>query len=146
MRIYNETKSQVLENPDLTKGYLKQDKIVVKTIPTTEEVQEQFHYVTIKEYENGGKDVEKVIDVEYQPAKPESYEYEDIQVYILFTEEQLKNNRIAEIKQRLEELNKDFIQYYLGAVISNIEDKKIEFISLHNELRELLGKEPRIYK
>ena len=54
--------------------------------------------------------------------------------------------RIAEIKSRLEELNKDFIQYYLGAVIPNIEDKKIEFISLHNELREFLGKEPRIYK
>lgn len=62
------------------------------------------------------------------------------------TVEELKNNRIEEIKQRLEELNKDFIQYYLGAVISNIEEKKIEFISLHNELRELLEKEPRIYK
>lgn len=62
------------------------------------------------------------------------------------TQEELKNQRIAEIKQRLEELNKDFIQYYLGAIIPNIEDKKIEFISLHNELRELLGKEPRIYK
>ena len=62
--------------------------------------------------------------------------------------ETIQNNqaRIAEIKQRLDELNKDFIQYYLGAVISNIEEKKIEFISLHNELRELLGKEPRIYK
>lgn len=57
-----------------------------------------------------------------------------------------KQKRIAEIKQRLDELNKDFIQYYLGAVIENIEDKKIEFISLHNELRELIGKEPRIYK
>ena len=50
------------------------------------------------------------------------------------------------IEQRLEELNKDFIQYYLGAVIPNIEEKKAEFISLHNELRVLLGKQPRIYK
>lgn len=50
------------------------------------------------------------------------------------------------IKKRLEELTKDFIQYYLGATIENIEERKAEFISLHNELRELLGKQPRIYK
>lgn len=57
-----------------------------------------------------------------------------------------KQKRIAKIKKRLDELNDDFIQYYLGAVIPNIEERKIEFISLHNELREFLEKEPRIYK
>ena len=51
-----------------------------------------------------------------------------------------------EIKKRLDELNKDFIQYYLGAVIPNYQEKKAEFISLHNELRELEGKKTRIYK
>lgn len=61
-------------------------------------------------------------------------------------EAEQKQTRISKIKQRLDELNKDFIQYYLGAVIPYIEEKKMEFISLHNELRELLGKEPRIYK
>ena len=103
MKIYNEEKTQVLENPDLKKGWLKQDKIVIKTIPATEEVKEQFHYVTIKEYENGGKDVKKVIDVEYQPAKPETYEYEDIQVYVPFTEEELTQNEIYELEARLKE-------------------------------------------
>lgn len=85
MKIYNKEKTIILENPDLEKGYLVNDKIVVKTIPAQEEVQEQFHYVTVKEYENGGKDVEKVIDVEYQPAVPEHDETEDIQVYIPYT-------------------------------------------------------------
>jgi hypothetical protein len=72
------------------------------------------------------------------------------------TQEDLKNQRIAEIKQRLDELNKDFIQSILGAdfgtkVLENgieidvFEAKKTEFISLHNELRELEGKEPREY-
>ena len=87
MKIYNEEKTQILDNPDFKNGYLIQEKIIVKTIPATEEIQEQGHYETIREYENGGKDVEWVVDVEGIPAKPETYEYEDIQVYVPFTEE-----------------------------------------------------------
>lgn len=91
MKIYNETKTGILDNPDLEKGRLIQDKIVTKTIPAQEEVQEQFHY-EYKEYPNGGKDQIKVIDVEYRPAKSETYEYEDIQVYKPYTEEEYINN------------------------------------------------------
>lgn len=91
MKIYNQSKTEILENPDLEKGYLKQDKIVTKTIPAQEEVQEQFHY-EYKEYPNGGKDQIKVIDVAYRPAKPETYEYEDIQVYKPYTEEEYIHN------------------------------------------------------
>lgn len=91
MKIYNETRTEILDNPDLEKGHLIQDKIVTKTIPAQQEVQEQFHY-EYKEYPNGGKDQIKVVDVEYRPAKPETYEYEDIQVYKLYTEEEYINN------------------------------------------------------
>lgn len=91
MKIYNETKTEILENVDLEKGYLIKDKITTKTIPAQEEVQEQFHY-EYKEYPNGGKDRIKVVDVEYRPAKPETYEYEEIQIYKLYTEEEFKNN------------------------------------------------------
>lgn len=56
-----------------------------------------------------------------------------------------KDLRVKEIKSRLEELTKDFIQEMLGAIIPNIEEKRLEFIELHNELRELQGKEPRVY-
>lgn len=157
MKIYNKEKTQILDNPDFKKGYLKQDKIVVKTIPATEEVQEQFHYVTIKEYENGGKDVEKVIDVEYQPAKPETYEYEDIQVYILYTEEELTQKEIYELEARLKELSQDIIQMKCGAdfgtriddegnEISIADERVAEFREKHNRLRFLKGKEPRVYE
>ena len=88
MKIYNQDKTQILENPDLTKGYLVEDKIVIATIPAEEEIQEQFHY-DYKEYPNGGRDRIKVVDVPYKPAKTESYEYEDIQVYCLYTEKEL---------------------------------------------------------
>lgn len=53
--------------------------------------------------------------------------------------------KIPAIRKRLNELNKDFIQKMLGAVIPNIEEKEAEFISLHNELRVIQGKEPREY-
>ena len=91
MKIYNETKTELLLNPDLERGYLQEDKIVTRVVPAQEEVQEQFHY-EYKEYPNGGKDRIKVVDVDYRPAKAETYEYEDIQVYKQFTEEQFKNN------------------------------------------------------
>lgn len=99
MKIYDETKTEILENVDLEKGYLIQDKIVTKTIPAQEEVKEQFHY-EYKEYPNGGKDQIKVIDVEHKPAKPETYEYEDIQVYKQYTEEEFKNN--LRVKREIE--------------------------------------------
>lgn len=61
------------------------------------------------------------------------------------TNDEIKQRKF-EISKRLDELNDDFIQFYLGAVIPDIEDKKNEFISLHNEMREFLGKEPRVYQ
>ena len=146
MKIYNEDKTQILDNPDLKKGWLKQDQIVIKTIPATEEVQEQGHYVTIRKYPNGGEDVELVIDVPYQEAKPETYEYEDIQVYVPYTEEELKRNRTYEIQARLNELTQDFTQMQCGAVFEDADERVAEFQTLHNELRTLLGKEPREYK
>lgn len=54
-------------------------------------------------------------------------------------------NKIQHNLQRMEELSKDFIQAYLGASIPNIDVKKQEFARLHNEVRNLQGKEPRIY-
>ena len=53
--------------------------------------------------------------------------------------------RIAEIKPRLEQLSQDLIQAQVGAVFEDLEERKLEFQTLHNELRILLGKEPRKY-
>ena len=54
--------------------------------------------------------------------------------------------RIEEIKTRLSELSNDFMQVELGAVIDDLEDRKAEFKELHNQLRILMGKSPRIYE
>ena len=86
MKIYNEDKTQVLENIDLELGYLKFDKLL-----TSEEQQEESHYEE-KHYDNGGVAKYKKIDKPYKPA-----EYEDIQVYILYTEKELLNNELNEL-------------------------------------------------
>ena len=91
MKIYNETKTYLIENPDLSKGYLKNDKLI-KLIPEQLEVKEVSHQEIIKEYPNGGKDVKKVIDIPYQPYKPAREEIENIQVYIPYTPLELLEN------------------------------------------------------
>lgn len=51
-----------------------------------------------------------------------------------------------EIQQRLVELDQDIVQDIAGEVVPNIEERKAEFVTLHNELRTLLGKEQRLTK
>ena len=69
MRVFNEDKTQELKEYDLNKGHLELDKLFVKHNEAVEEIKEQWHYETIAEYPNGGKDVEKIIDVPYQAPK-----------------------------------------------------------------------------
>lgn len=54
--------------------------------------------------------------------------------------------RIVVIQKRLQELSQDFIQVQCGAVFEDIEERKLEFQTLHNELRQLQGKQPRLYE
>ena len=56
-----------------------------------------------------------------------------------------KEARINAIKTELTKLSEDFTQYMLGAEFKDIEDRKQKFRDLHNELRSLENKEPRIY-
>ena len=57
-----------------------------------------------------------------------------------------KLRKIINIQSRLNELSQDFIQVSLGAEFGDLEERKTEFKTLHNELRTLLGKGPRNYK
>jgi hypothetical protein len=104
MRIFDETKTIELTEYDLEKGYLRED-VLETEIPEQLAVEEKFHYETIKEYPNGGKDVEKVIDIEGKPYIAAHTESEDIQVYIPYTEAELERmaaeREIAEIKAKL---------------------------------------------
>lgn len=87
MKVYNQEKTEILTEYDLTKGYLQADTIT-HHIPAVKGVKEQFHYETVKKYPNGGKDVKKVIDVAGVKAIPAHDETEKIQVYIPYTAEE----------------------------------------------------------
>ena len=113
MNVYNQEKTQILTEYDLTKGYLKDDTITIH-YDEVQAVQEEGHYITIREYPNGGKDVEWVIDVEgveYQPARDVE---EPIKVYIPYDERYFKRMRINVLKSLLMESDYRAIKYAEG--------------------------------
>lgn len=64
----------------------------------------------------------------------------------IISEEEKQQHRISEIQQRLNNLSQDFVQADLGAIFEDLEQRKEEFRTLHNEMRVLLNKEPRVYE
>ena len=85
--IYNENMEHI-ENPDLTLGYLKPDTRV-EHHNAIEGVTEVWHYETIAEYPNGGRDVRKIIDVLGVAAQAAWDEEIPIQIYMPYTQEEL---------------------------------------------------------
>lgn len=96
MRILDENGIEIV-SLDLEKGYLKEESLFVMHHEAIEAVEEVWHYETIAEYPNGGKDVAKVIDVQGVEAQEAWDEYEDILRYILYTEEELAERKRAKI-------------------------------------------------
>ena len=97
MKILDET-GAVVENPDLTLGYLT-DSIEEITHPAVEGVKEQWHWETVTEYSNGGKDVQKIMDRPGVPAQEEWVEQVPIQKYIRYSAEELAAQEEARKKQ-----------------------------------------------
>lgn len=87
MKIIDEN-GAAIENPDLTLGYLVDDTEPVEH-PAVEGVEEQWHWETVTEYPNGGKDVQRVVDVPGVPAQAAWTEQVPVQRYIRYTEEEL---------------------------------------------------------
>lgn len=110
LKIYNEEKTIELTNADLEHGYLRPDKLLVKhideipekVIKTVEQVIEElkvqgkevklyddstYKKTVIFNEKTGGRLVETVEPV-IEPAKPAYDEYEDIQVYHAYTDEE----------------------------------------------------------
>ena len=85
--IYNENMERI-ENPDLTLGYLRSDTRT-QYHEAVEGVQEVWHYETVAEYPNGGKDIRKVVDVPGVAAQAAWDEEIPIQIYVPYTQEEL---------------------------------------------------------
>ena len=105
MKIIDET-GAVVENPDLTLGYLTDDTQPLEH-PAQEAVAEVAHYETVAEYPGGGKDVQRVVDVPGVPARPAWTEQLPIKRYIRYTAEELaaqeEARKKAEARKKLPE-------------------------------------------
>ena len=101
MKIIDEN-GAVVENPDLTLGYLVDDTEPVEH-PSVEGVDEVSHYETVAEYPNGGKDIRRVVDVPGVEARPAWDEEIAIQIYTPYTQEELDRMEAERNKPTTEE-------------------------------------------
>ncbi len=137
MRIFDISDVEMFE-PDMTKGRLVSDKRFSTHHEAIEAVPEQGHYETIKEYPNGGKDVEWVVDVPGVRAQDEWDEYEEILRFIPFTELELATNRIAELKQKLQDTDYHILKVVEGALtLDDCTEIMAERASWRKEINEL---------
>lgn len=109
MEIYNE-QMELIEDPDLSLGWLE-NTVRIEHHAEVEAVPEVWHYEVIAEYQNGGKDVVRVIDVPGVEAQDAWDEKIPIQIYHPFTQEELEaieaeKNRPTQ-EQRIAALEKE---------------------------------------
>lgn len=116
MRIFDEAGKELqAEAVDCKKGRLVEDRLLITRHKAVEAVAEKGHWETVKEYPNGGKEVEWVVDVPAVEARDAWDEYEDIMRYIPFDEQTLKKARIAELKQLLSDTDYVVLKIVEGA-------------------------------
>ena len=101
IEIYNEAMERI-ENPDLTLGYLKSNTRM-EHHNAVEGVTEVWHYETVAEYPNGGKDIRKVVDVPGVAAQAAWDEEIPIQIYVPYTQEELDRMEAERNKPKTEE-------------------------------------------
>lgn len=87
MEVYDQN-GNPLEEYDLDRGYLKEEARTVHH-DAVEGVEEQGHYETVREYPNGGKDVEWIVDEPGVEAKDAWDEETTVYVYVPYTAEEL---------------------------------------------------------
>ena len=99
MRILDKDNNEIT-SPDLEKGHLEIETIVIKHHDAVEAKQGKSHIEIVKEYDNGGKDVITVWDEKPVEAKEAWDETEEIQRYYEYTEDELA--KIAKAKEEAE--------------------------------------------
>lgn len=99
MRILDKNNVEVT-SPDLEKGYLKAETIVIKHHDAIKATPGKSHIEVVKEYSNGGKDVITVWDEKPTEAEEAWDETEEIQRYIPYTTDELE--KIAKEKEEAE--------------------------------------------
>lgn len=115
MKIYNQDKTQELnrEELDFEKGYLKADKLFIAHHDAVE-AQEAVYEDKIVEEESGFPSVYKDLVSPAVEAQEAWDEYEDIQIYVLYTEKELAEREIRSLKAKLSETDYQAIKFAEG--------------------------------
>lgn len=87
MEIYND-RMELIEKPELLLGYLRPGTRT-EHHAAVQGMAEQWHYETVAEYPNGGKDIRRVVDVPGVEARDAWDEEIAIQIYTPYTQEEL---------------------------------------------------------
>lgn len=105
-----------LDAIDESLGYLVTDSIVIKHHEAVEAVEEEWHYEVAKEYPNGGKDLKKVIDIPKVEAADAYDEYETVQRFIPYTQKELNELEILDLKRKLFSTDYKILKMMEGAL------------------------------
>ena len=120
MRIFDKNKEYEIKEYDEESGKLVRDKLFIAHHEAREASAEVGHYEVIREYPNGGKDVTWVVDKPAVTACEEHDVYEDILVFIPYTEKELAKfaaqKEIAELKGKLRDSDYKAIKYAEGMI------------------------------
>lgn len=155
MKIYNQDKTEILVSPDLTKGHLIEDALIVphegtpeKTVKTARQVADELIaagkeiveiegrlYSVEATYANGGRDVKEVCPAT-EPAVEAWDEYEPILIYVPYTAGELTALEIDELQAQLAETNDAAIMYSTGELT---DEEWAPIAARRKELRERIA-------
>ena len=160
MKIYNEYRTKELNEKDIDfeKGYLRADKILIARHEavsfqrgrSAKEIAEELKaqgigieigydgkpYRIIKDSEKYGREVEAIEDEPDTPAKGAWNEEEEIQVYILYTEEELEEHRLSALRSRRAPLLEAFDKWE-KAVLRGRESDDIAVMEWYKRMLDL---------
>lgn len=157
MKVYNEEKTEVLETYDLTKGFLRTDKILKvhhESVPAAPAVAvaskievilknggkiievDGVYYEVVKEFPNGGMTVEEIEETPGVPKQEAYDEYEEIFVFVPYTEEELEKQNPDKYENRVVELLREKYSLNQELAILRQRDAKPEEYAAYNEYAE----------
>jgi hypothetical protein len=142
MRILDETKTKELnlEKLDFQKGYLKADKLLIQHHNEIKGQAEKGHYEIVKMFPNGGGESKWVVDIPFVQSVEAWDEYEDIQVFVEYTEKELAEKEILILKQKLNASDCKVIKYTEGILsLEEYEVIKKQREEWRNQINELEG-------
>ena len=141
MRIFDKHDNE-LQSIDEKSGYLVEDRRFLKHHEAVKAREERGHWVTLKEYPNGGKDVDWVIDEPATEAREAWDEYEPIMRFVEFTKSEINQRRIAELKALLQSTDYMILKVIEGATtLAEIAETIRQRAAWRKEINELEEKE-----